>query len=132
MVKLQNMGVKMGCPDISYKIMCQRFDKLIYSRKDIDLSADIKELENRIQSKEHTPRTSAEEMTGLRQVSVRLEADQRLRHRSGVEIVVLIMLAVLLANTVFYKAKKRLLTRNDADGRRFIICYIHHQDGQKH
>lgn len=45
----------MGCPDISYKIMCQRFDKLIYSRKDIDLSADIKELENRIQSKEHTP-----------------------------------------------------------------------------
>ena len=76
--------------------------------------------------------TSAEELTGIRQVSVRLEADQRLRHRSGVEIVVLIMLAVLLANTVFYKAKKRLLTRNDADGRRFIICYIHHQDGQKH
>lgn len=55
MVKLQNMGVKMGCTDISYKIMCQRFDKLIYSRKDIDLSADIKDLENRIQSKEHTP-----------------------------------------------------------------------------
>jgi len=76
--------------------------------------------------------TSAEELTGIRQVSVRLEADQRLRHRSGVEIVVLIMLAVLLANTVFYKAKNRLLTRNDADGRRFIICYIHHQDGQKH
>ena len=73
--------------------------------------------------------TSAE---GLRQVSVRLEADQRLRHRSGVETQVLIMLAVLLANTVFYKAKKHLLTRNDADGRRFIICYIHHQDGQKH
>ena len=43
-----------------------------------------------------------------------------------------IMLAVLLANTVFYKEKKRLLTINDADGRRFIICYIHHQDGQKH
>ena len=59
--------------------------------------------------------TSAEELTGLRQVSVRLEADQRLRHRSGVETQVLIMLAVLLANTVFYKAKKRLLTRNDAD-----------------
>ena len=76
--------------------------------------------------------TSAEELTGLRQVSVRLEADQRLRHRSGVETQVLIMLAVLLANTVFYKAKKHLLTRNDADGRRFIICYIHHQDGQKH
>ena len=33
---------------------------------------------------------------------------------------------------VFYKEKKRLLTINDADGRRFIICYIHHQDGQKH
>ena len=76
--------------------------------------------------------TSAEELTGIRQVSVRLEADQRLRHRSGVETQVLIMLAVLLANTVFYKAKKHLLTRNDADGRRFIICYIHHQDGQKH
>ena len=30
-------------------------------------------------------------------------------------MLVLIMLAVLLANTVFYKAKKRLLTRNDAD-----------------
>ena len=78
-------------------------------------------------------RTSAEELTGLRQVSVRLEADQRLRQKgmTGTELVI-IMLAVLLANTVFYKAKKRLLTRNDADGRRFIICYIHHQDGQKH
>ena len=78
-------------------------------------------------------RTSAEELTGLRQVSVRLEADQRLRQKGmiGTELVI-IMLAVLLANTVFYKAKKRLLTRNDADGRRFIICYIHHQDGQKH
>ena len=76
--------------------------------------------------------TSAEELTGIRQVSVRLEADQRLRHSAGVGIVVLIMLAVLLANTVFYKEKKRLLTINDADGRRFIICYIHHQDGQKH
>ena len=78
--------------------------------------------------------TSAEELTGLRQVSVRLEADQRLRQKgmTGVETQVLIMLAVLLANTVFYKAKKHLLTRNDADGRRFIICYIHHQDGQKH
>ena len=77
--------------------------------------------------------TSAEELTGLRQVSVRLEADQRLRQKGmiGTELVI-IMLAVLLANTVFYKAKKRLLTRNDADGRRFIICYIHHQDGQKH
>ena len=69
-------------------------------------------------------RTSAEEMTGLRQVSVRLEADQRLRHRSGVEIVVLIMLAVLLANTVFYKAKKRLLTRNDADWQ--TVYYLLH------
>ena len=78
-------------------------------------------------------RTSAEEMTGLRQVSVRLEADQRLRQNgmTGTELVI-IMLAVLLANTVFYKEKKRLLTINDADGRRFIICYIHHQDGQKH
>ena len=76
--------------------------------------------------------TSAEELTGLRQVSVRLETDQRLRCRSSVEIVVFIMLAVLLANTVFYKTKKRLLTRNDTDGRRFIICYIHHQDGQRH
>ena len=78
-------------------------------------------------------RTSAEEMTGLRQVSVRLEADQRLRQKgmTGTELVI-IMLAVLLANTVFYKEKKRLLTINDADGRRFIICYIHHQDGQKH
>ena len=77
--------------------------------------------------------TSAEELTGIRQVSVRLEADQRLRQNgmTGTELVI-IMLAVLLANTVFYKAKKRLLTRNDADGRRFIICYIHHQDGQKH
>ena len=78
-------------------------------------------------------RTSAEELTGLRQVSVRLEADQRLRQKGmiGTELVI-IMLAVLLANTVFYKEKKRLLTINDADGRRFIICYIHHQDGQKH
>lgn len=77
--------------------------------------------------------TSAEELTGIRQVSVRLEADQRLRQKGmiGTELVI-IMLAVLLANTVFYKEKKRLLTINDADGRRFIICYIHHQDGQKH
>ena len=77
--------------------------------------------------------TSAEELTGIRQVSVSLEADQRLRQKgmTGTELVI-IMLAVLLANTVFYKEKKRLLTINDADGRRFIICYIHHQDGQKH
>ena len=75
--------------------------------------------------------TSAEELTGIRQVSVRLEADQRLRQNGMTELVI-IMLAVLLANTVFYKEKKRLLTINDADGRRFIICYIHHQDGQKH
>ena len=55
MVKLQNMVGKMGCPDVSYKIMCQRFDKMIYGRNDIDLSADMKELENRIQGIEHTP-----------------------------------------------------------------------------
>ena len=79
-----------------------------------------------------SPELSRSTRTSAEELSVRLEANQRLRHRSGVEIVVLIMLAVLLANTVFYKAKKRLLTRNDADGRRFIICYIHHQDGQKH
>ena len=77
-------------------------------------------------------RTSAEELTGLRQVSVRLEADQRLRHRSGVETQVLIMLAVLLANAIFYKEKHRLSIRNEADGQKFIICYIHHQDGQRH
>ena len=76
--------------------------------------------------------TSAEELTGLRHLSVKLETDPRLSYKSGMETVVLIMLAVLLANTVFYKTKKRLLTRNDTDGRRFIICYIHHQDGQKH
>ena len=76
--------------------------------------------------------TSAEELTGLRQVSVRLEADQRLRYRNGLEILVLIMLAVLLANTIFYKAGRRLNLENDADGRKFIICYIHHQDGQGH
>ena len=76
--------------------------------------------------------TSAEELTGLRHLSVKLETDPRLRYKSGMETVVLIMLAVLLANTVFYKTKKRLLTRNDTDGRRFIICYIHHQDGQRH
>ena len=77
--------------------------------------------------------TSAEELIGIRQVSVKMETDQRFR-QSGTAgmMLVLIMLAVLLANTVFYKAKKHLLTRNDADGRRFIICYIHHQDGQKH
>ena len=76
--------------------------------------------------------TSAEELTGLRHLSVKLETDQRLRYKGGMGIVVLIILAVLLANTVFYKTKKRLLTRNDTDGRRFIICYIHHQDGQRH
>ena len=76
--------------------------------------------------------TSAEELTGLRHLSVKLETDPRLSYKSGMETVVLIMLAVLLANTVFYKTKKRLLTRNDTDGRRFIICYIHHQDGQRH
>lgn len=76
--------------------------------------------------------TCAEELTGLRHLSVKLETDQRLRYKGGMGIVVLIILAVLLANTVFYKTKKRLLTRNDTDGRRFIICYIHHQDGQRH
>ena len=76
--------------------------------------------------------TSAEELTGLRQVSVRLEADQRFHYRSGLEILVLIMLAVLLANIIFYKDRRYLNSGNDADGRKFIICYIHHQDGQGH
>ena len=77
--------------------------------------------------------TSAEELIGIRQVSVKMETDQRFR-QSGTAgmMLVLIMLAVLLANTVFYKEKKRLLTRYDADGRNEVICYIHHQDGQKH
>lgn len=77
--------------------------------------------------------TSAEELIGIRQVSVKMETDQRFR-QSGIAgmMLVLIMLAVLLANTVFYKEKKRLLTRYDADGRKEVICYIHHQDGQKH
>ena len=77
--------------------------------------------------------TSAEELIGIRQVSVKLETDQPFR-QSGTAgmMLVLIMLAVLLANTVFYKEKKRLLTRYDADGRKEVICYIHHQDGQKH
>ena len=77
--------------------------------------------------------TSAEELIGIRQVSVKLETDQRFR-QSGTAgmMLVLIMLAVLLANTVFYKEKKRLLTRYVADGRKEVICYIHHQDGQKH
>ena len=77
--------------------------------------------------------TSAEELIGIRQVSVKLETDQRFRQRGTAGMMlVLIMLAVLLANTVFYKEKKRLLTRYDADGRKEVICYIHHQDGQKH
>ena len=77
--------------------------------------------------------TRAEELIGIRQVSVKMETDQRFR-QSGTAgmMLVLIMLAVLLANTVFYKEKKRLLTRYDADGRKEVICYIHHQDGQKH
>ena len=77
--------------------------------------------------------TSAEELIGIRQVSVKMETDQRFR-QSGTAgmMLVVIMLAVLLANTVFYKEKKRLLTRYDADGRKEVICYIHHQDGQKH
>ncbi len=77
--------------------------------------------------------TSAEELIGIRQVSVKMETDQRFR-QSGTAgmMLVLIMLAVLLANTVFYNEKKRLLTRYDADGRKEVICYIHHQDGQKH
>ena len=77
--------------------------------------------------------TSAEELIGIRQVSVKMETDQRFRQRGTAGMMlVLIMLAVLLANTVFYKEKKRLLTRDDADGRKEVICYIHHQDGQKH
>ena len=77
--------------------------------------------------------TSAEELIGIRQVSVKMGTDQRFR-QSGTAgmMLVLIMLAVLLANTVFYKEKKRLLTRDDADGRKEVICYIHHQDGQKY
>ena len=67
--------------------------------------------------------TSAEELIGIRQVSVKLETDQRFR-QSGTAgmMLVLIMLAVLLANTVFYKEKKRLLTRYDADGSHEVIC----------
>ena len=71
--------------------------------------------------------TSAEELIGIRQVSVKLETDQRFR-QSGTAgmMLVLIMLAVLLANTVFYKAKKRLLTRMmlTADGLSSVTSII--------
>lgn len=79
-------------------------------------------------------RNSAEELNGLSQVSLRLETDQRLRLRGSYKVgeLVIIMLALLLASTIFYKEKKQLLLRNDAQCRAFIICYIHHQDGQKH
>ena len=79
-------------------------------------------------------RTSAEELNGLSQVSVRLETDQRLRQKGSYKVgeLVIIMLAVLLASTIFYKDKNHLQIRNDAQCRAFIICYIHHQDGRKH
>lgn len=45
----------MGNPDIHYKAMCRLFDRVIYNRENTDTSADIEELEKRIQDKEHTP-----------------------------------------------------------------------------
>jgi hypothetical protein len=44
----------MGNPDVHYKIMCQKFDRTIYNRKAVDISANIEELEERIRSMEHT------------------------------------------------------------------------------
>lgn len=44
----------MGNPDVHYKIMCQKFDRKIYNRKAVDISANIEELEERIRSMEHT------------------------------------------------------------------------------
>ena len=76
---------------------------------------------------------NAEELTSPLQMSVHIETDQRLRQQgSQVLVLVIVMLAVLLANAIFYKEKHRLSIRNEADGQKFIICYIHHQDGQRH
>lgn len=74
---------------------------------------------------------SEEELTGLRLVSERLEAEQNQRYRSDGKLIALIMLAVLLTNTVFYTAKKRLLDSNAPGVKHFIISYIYHQDGKK-
>ena len=75
---------------------------------------------------------NAEELTSPLQMSVHIETDQRLRQQgSQVLVLVIVMLAVLLANAIFYKEKHRLSIRK-ADGQKFIICYIHHQDGQRH
>ncbi len=76
---------------------------------------------------------NAEELTSPLQMSVHIETDQRLRQQgSQVLVLVIVMLAVLLANAIFFKEKHRLSIRNEADGQKFIICYIHHQDGQRH
>ena len=76
---------------------------------------------------------NAEELTSPLQMSVHIETDQRLRQQgSQVLVLVIVMLAVLLANAIFYKEKHRLSIRNEVDGQKFIICYIHHQDGQRH
>lgn len=45
----------MGCPDVHYKIMCQRFVKMIYGRKPFNMSADIEEFEKIIRGMDHTP-----------------------------------------------------------------------------
>lgn len=76
---------------------------------------------------------NAEELTSPLQMSVHIETDQRLRQQgSQVLVLVIVMLAVLLANAIFHKEKHRLSIRNEADEQKFIICYIHHQDGQRH
>lgn len=77
--------------------------------------------------------TSAEELSGLRQISIRSIVGQRPRLNRNLEAeLILIMLAVLLTNTIFYKKQKRLRIRDDWNGKRVLICYIHHQDGRVH
>ena len=80
----------------------------------------------------YSARIFAEELSGLRSVSEDVIQNKRILERNPVRAdVFLLVLAVLLAIVQFFMVIKRMLLYHSTDGRKIIIRYIHHQDGEK-
>lgn len=73
-----------------------------------------------------------EELSGLRVASSLVERTGRTPLKSGVKMgLVLFLLAVLLVNFHYFTKLRQFSADNDQCSRRFIIRYIHQQDGSK-
>lgn len=73
-----------------------------------------------------------EELSGLQPVSSLMERTGRTLEKNGVRMgLVLFLLAVLLANFHYFTKSRQFFAENGQCSRRFIIRYIHQQDGSK-